>query len=121
MPIVAERLDEGTIDRRLLIARWCLIPSRAKDAKIGSKLIDARSESILEKPSFRSAASGQFKVEVDNHEWQGRSRQHQREDKPFTGLWAQACVGSLYRVRSRPRQKWAFPSIEIRVALANLI
>ena len=40
----------------MLIARWGLIPSWAKDAKIGSKLINARSESILEKPSFRSAA-----------------------------------------------------------------
>ncbi|WP_354298631.1 hypothetical protein [Pseudarthrobacter sp. PvP022] len=38
MPIVAERLDEGTIDRRLLIARWGLVPSWAKDSKIGSKL-----------------------------------------------------------------------------------
>ena len=37
LSIVAERLDEGTIDRRLLIARWGLIPSWAKDAKIGSK------------------------------------------------------------------------------------
>ncbi|KIA73434.1 hypothetical protein ANMWB30_23610 [Arthrobacter sp. MWB30] len=56
VPIVAERLDEDAIDRRLLIARWGLIPSWAKDSKIGSKLINARSESILEKPSFRSAA-----------------------------------------------------------------
>lgn len=56
MPIVAERLDEGTIDRHLLIAKWGLVPSWAKDAKIGSKMINARSETILEKPSFRSAA-----------------------------------------------------------------
>ncbi len=56
VPIVAERLDEGTLDRRLLIAKWGLVPSWAKDAKIGSKLINARSETILEKPSFRSAA-----------------------------------------------------------------
>jgi len=56
VPIVAERLDEGTIDRRLRIARWGLVPSWSKDIKIGSKLINARSESILEKPSFRSAA-----------------------------------------------------------------
>lgn len=56
VPIVAERLDEGTIDRHLLIARWGLVPSWAKDMKIGSKLINARSESILEKPSFRKAA-----------------------------------------------------------------
>jgi putative SOS response-associated peptidase YedK len=57
VPIVAERLDEGTIDRHLLVARWGLVPSWAKDIKIGSKLINARSESILEKPSFRKAAA----------------------------------------------------------------
>jgi putative SOS response-associated peptidase YedK len=56
VPIVAERLNEDTIDRHLLIARWGLVPSWAKDIKIGSKLINARSESILEKPSFRKAA-----------------------------------------------------------------
>lgn len=56
VPIVAERVDEGTIDRHLLIARWGLVPSWAKDVKIGSKLINARNESILEKPSFRKAA-----------------------------------------------------------------
>jgi putative SOS response-associated peptidase YedK len=56
VPIIAERLDEVSIDRHLLIARWGLVPSWAKDLKIGSKLINARSESILEKPSFRKAA-----------------------------------------------------------------
>ncbi|MEO5320478.1 SOS response-associated peptidase [Arthrobacter sp. CC3] len=56
VPIIAERLDEGAFDRRLLIARWGLVPSWAKDLKIGSRLINARSESILEKPSFRKAA-----------------------------------------------------------------
>jgi putative SOS response-associated peptidase YedK len=56
VPIIAERLEEGAIDRRLLIARWGLVPSWAKDLKIGSRLINARSESILEKPTFRKAA-----------------------------------------------------------------
>ena len=56
VPIIAERLDEGTLDRHLLIARWGVIPSWAKDTEIGSKLINARSESILEKPSSRKAA-----------------------------------------------------------------
>ena len=56
VPIIAERLDEGAIDRHLLVARWGLVPSWAKDVKIGSKLINARSESILDKPAFRKAA-----------------------------------------------------------------
>jgi putative SOS response-associated peptidase YedK len=52
--IVAERLDEGSIERHLLVAHWGLVPSWAKDIKIGKKLINARSE--LEKSSFRKAA-----------------------------------------------------------------
>ena len=34
---------------------WGLIPSWAKDPKIGSRMINARSETLSEKPSFRSA------------------------------------------------------------------
>lgn len=33
-----------------------LVPSWAKDEKIGSRLINARSETTLEKPAFRTAA-----------------------------------------------------------------
>jgi putative SOS response-associated peptidase YedK len=35
--------------------RWGLIPSWAKEASIGNKLINARAESLLEKPSFKNA------------------------------------------------------------------
>ena len=35
--------------------RWGLIPSWAKDAKIGNRLINARGETVAEKPSFRAA------------------------------------------------------------------
>lgn len=56
VPIIAERLDEGSIERKLLVAKWGLVPSWSKNVKLGSKLINARSESILDKPSFRSAA-----------------------------------------------------------------
>jgi putative SOS response-associated peptidase YedK len=56
VPIITEKLGEGAPERHLLIARWGLMPSWAKDVKIGSKLINARSETILEKPSFRKAA-----------------------------------------------------------------
>jgi len=37
--------------------RWGLVPSWAKDISIGQKLINARAETIREKPSFRSAFS----------------------------------------------------------------
>lgn len=56
VPIVTEKLSDDVLERRLLTARWGLVPSWAKDVKLGSKLINARSETILEKPSFRKAA-----------------------------------------------------------------
>jgi putative SOS response-associated peptidase YedK len=39
----------------LVLLKWGLIPSWSNDEKIGYKLINARSETVAEKPSFRSA------------------------------------------------------------------
>jgi putative SOS response-associated peptidase YedK len=45
--------NDGTGNARML--SWGLIPFWAKDPKIGNKLINARSETLSEKPSFREA------------------------------------------------------------------
>jgi putative SOS response-associated peptidase YedK len=50
---IAAIIHDG-IDR-LVQFRWGLIPSWAKDASIARKLINARSETLAEKPSFRNA------------------------------------------------------------------
>ncbi|GAA0607755.1 SOS response-associated peptidase [Kutzneria viridogrisea] len=58
--VVLERSPRDEPDappqRRLTTARWGLVPSWAKDPKIGSRMINARAESFLEKPSFKAAA-----------------------------------------------------------------
>ncbi len=41
--------------RKLELFNWGLIPSWAKDPKIGNRLINARAETLAEKPSFRAA------------------------------------------------------------------
>jgi putative SOS response-associated peptidase YedK len=45
---------EGSVRRQFQRMRWGLIPSWSKDPKIGNRLINARAETIHEKPSFRS-------------------------------------------------------------------
>ncbi len=51
--IVAIILDNGT--RYMAGLKWGLVPSWSKDIKIGNKLINARAETLSEKPSFRNA------------------------------------------------------------------
>ncbi len=48
------RLDENG-ERSLALLRWGLVPSWAKDARIGARLINARAETVRDKPAFRSA------------------------------------------------------------------
>jgi putative SOS response-associated peptidase YedK len=50
--VVLERLVDDVPDRQLRTLRWGLVPSWAKDEKIASKLINARS-----KPAFKAAAA----------------------------------------------------------------
>lgn len=50
--VVVRSGDDG---RRLLMLRWGLVPSWAKDPSIASRLTNARSETVTEKPSFRDA------------------------------------------------------------------
>jgi putative SOS response-associated peptidase YedK len=80
--------------------RWGLIPSWAKDSSIGNKLINARAETITEKPSFRSAyQKRRCLIFADGfYEWRkpvgGKGKTQPfyfklRDGKPFAfaGLW----------------------------------
>jgi putative SOS response-associated peptidase YedK len=49
--------DPATLERSLRAMRWGLVPSWAKDSSVGNRLINARAESLTEKPAFRRAAA----------------------------------------------------------------
>ena len=54
-PIAVVRSKKDTPGRQLEMMRWGLIPHWAKDEKLGYKMINARAETVAEKPAFRSA------------------------------------------------------------------
>ncbi len=54
-PIAIVRLDPATQTRCAAVVRWGLIPSWASDPKIGQRMINARSETVADKPAFRAA------------------------------------------------------------------
>jgi putative SOS response-associated peptidase YedK len=56
VPVVAENVsDDGAHTRVLDRVRWGLVPSWAKDLSIGDRQINARAESVAEKPAYRRA------------------------------------------------------------------
>lgn len=94
VPVIRQR---PTGERVAHLLHWGLIPSWAKDREIATKLINARGETLAEKPSFRSAYAARRCVIPANgfYEWRldGQGKQPyfiQPKDKPFfafAGLW----------------------------------
>jgi putative SOS response-associated peptidase YedK len=96
-PVAAVRLAAADAVRELVFLRWGLVPSWAKDAAIGARMINARSETVAEKPAFRAAfRRRRCLVLADGfYEWQKQngSKQpffiHLSNKRPFAfaGLW----------------------------------
>lgn len=98
-PVIAQD-QEG---RRMGLLRWGLIPSWAKDPAIGGRMINARSETVAEKPAFKRAfhyrrclvpADGFFEWKRDEEEGAAKGQKtpywiHLAGREPFVmaGLW----------------------------------
>lgn len=92
-PVVRER--EG--QREIAMLRWGLVPAWAKELKVGTSMINARSEGIAAKPSFREAVKGRRCIvpATGFFEWQGEAGRKQpfaitvpgHELLAFAGLW----------------------------------
>lgn len=86
-----------SLGRRMNLVRWGLIPSWAKDKRIGNRLINARADTVAEKPAFRSALrQRRCLIPADGfYEWHQSGSQKQpywigfegRTIFAFAGLW----------------------------------
>ncbi len=84
-------------ERELAMLRWGLIPSWAKDIKTGYRMVNARAETVAQRPAFRAAfRRRRCLLPADGfYEWQARGRYKQpyfirRKDgdlMAFAGLW----------------------------------
>ena len=84
----------------LRFLKWGLIPNWAKDEKIGSKLINARSETILDKPSFKSVYEKRCLVPYDGfYEWKrmGKERIPYRIVLPETPIFSVAGIWESWK------------------------
>ena len=96
-PVATILQPESSSERELRFLHWGLIPSWAKDQSMSARMINARAETVAEKPAFRSA----FKrrrclVMADGfYEWQTQGKKKQPfyfklkegEVFGFAGLW----------------------------------
>jgi putative SOS response-associated peptidase YedK len=83
--------------RKLEMLHWGLIPSWAKDPEVGNKMINARAETVAEKPSYRKAfKERRCLILADGfYEWQKTDSGKQpfyirmEDESPFAfaGLW----------------------------------
>jgi len=83
--------------RHVKMMKWGLIPNWATDASIGSKLINARAETLLEKPSFKNLVSNQRCIVLSDgyFEWKRSNSRaipyyvYNPNNKilPMAGLW----------------------------------
>ena len=112
VPIVAETKEHLRVLDRV---RWGLVPSWAKDLKIGDRLINARSDGVATKPAYRKAfEKRRCLIPADGfYEWRvlpGPTKRKQkqpyfiarvdREPMAFAGLY------EVWRDRSDPDAEW---------------
>ncbi len=101
----------GVIERHgvrvLRVLRWGLVPSWAKDPKVGARFINARQESVADKPAFRAAYQRRRALlPADGYyEWQPGAGRKQpwyltsRDGSPLA-------MAGLYEVWRGPEDTW---------------
>lgn len=95
--IACVRANPESQENECVQLKWGLVPSWAKDPSIGHKMINARAETVSEKPSFRKAfQQRRCLILADGfYEWKREGKEkhpyyiHFTDNRPFAfaGLW----------------------------------
>ena len=90
-------LNDGSKNRVGLL-KWGLVPHFAKDEKIGASMINAKSETLIEKPSFKSSFQMKRCVILADSFYEWKREEHKKTPMrigvtdqkifPMAGLWS---------------------------------
>jgi len=121
-----------SVRRKLVELRWGLVPSWSKDAKGGARMINARFETVAEKPAFRKAlASRRCLLPADGYyEWYAAapdpalpaSRQPPKQPffiHPMDG--SLLAMASLYEFWKSPDGEWLSTCTIITTSAADAV
>jgi putative SOS response-associated peptidase YedK len=107
-PVPIVRLSDRLGGAALSVARWGLVPPWAADPKVGSRMINARAETVATSPAYAAAfARRRCLVPADGwYEWvrSGRARQPYFMTSPdgaplvFAGIWSVWGTGAARRL-----------------------
>jgi putative SOS response-associated peptidase YedK len=111
--VLAHKHKDGDGDgseRELRLVRWGLVPGWAKDTAGGSRLINARAETVAVKPSFRAAfAKRRCLIPADGYyEWMNTETDGKKTKQPYyihradNGILAFAGLYELWRNKELP-------------------
>ncbi|MEV5831137.1 SOS response-associated peptidase [Spirillospora sp. NPDC052242] len=121
VPVILDRAPKDAPEevapvRQLRTVRWGLVPSWAKDPAIGNRMINARAETVHEKPSYRRAfakrrcllpADGYFEWYVLESEETEKKKRPQKQPffiRPKDG--AVMAMAGLYELWKTPEDEW---------------
>lgn len=106
VPVVRE---DKAGKRRLDLLRWGLVPFWAKDMAIGNRMINARAETVAEKPAYRDAFRRRRCIVPANgfYEWQKRGSEKQPYFISLGGeqVFGMAGLWSSWRPKDKPDQR----------------
>lgn len=83
-PVVLTRASDGAVTRQLRLLTWGLVPGWAKDTKTAYRMINARSETLLDRGAFAKAASARrcLVPAAGWYEWQQSPTEKDAKGKP---------------------------------------
>jgi len=112
--------------RALELYRWGLVPSWAKDPAIGHRMINARAETLMEKPSFRKPLErSRCLVPSDGfYEWKklpdGRTKVPMRITRRDRGLFAMAGLWDEWKGPEGPVRSFTIITTGANAALSPI-